>query len=47
VGVILYLLVAGLLTAARLAFPVRPAELTPWHWAAARPQPVIYIVLRY
>lgn len=32
VGVILYLLVAGLVTAARLAFPVRPAELTPGYW---------------
>ena len=27
-----YLLVAGLVTAARLAFPVRPAALTPGYW---------------
>ena len=32
VGVIGYLLVAGLVTAARLAFPVRPAALTPAYW---------------
>jgi len=32
VGVIGYLLVAGLVTAARLAFPVRPGELTPGYW---------------
>ena len=32
VGVIGYLLVAGLVTAARLAFPVRPAALTPGYW---------------
>jgi tellurite resistance protein TehA-like permease len=32
VGVIGYLLVAGLVAAARLAFPVRPAELTPGYW---------------
>jgi tellurite resistance protein TehA-like permease len=32
VGVILYLLVAGLVTAARLAHPIRPAELTPGYW---------------
>jgi tellurite resistance protein TehA-like permease len=32
VGVILYLLVAALVTAAVLAFPVRPAELTPAYW---------------
>jgi hypothetical protein len=31
-GVIGYLLVAGLVTAARLAFPVRPAALTPAYW---------------
>ena len=29
---ILYLLVAGLVTAARLAFPVQPPELTPAYW---------------
>jgi hypothetical protein len=43
VGVIGYLLVAGLVTAARLAFPVRPAALTPRYWG---PGPAIYIVLR-
>lgn len=32
VGVILYLLIAGLVAAALLAFPVRPAELTPAYW---------------
>jgi tellurite resistance protein TehA-like permease len=32
VGVILYLLVAGLVTAAPLSFSVRPAELTPAYW---------------
>jgi tellurite resistance protein TehA-like permease len=30
--VILYLLIAGLVSAALLAFPVRPAELTPGSW---------------
>ncbi len=34
VGVILYLLVAGLVTAPLLAFPVRPSELTPAYWVA-------------
>lgn len=32
VGVVLYLLVAGLTAAVLLAFPVRPAELTPSCW---------------
>ncbi len=32
VGVILYLLVAGLVTVSLLAFPVRPSELTPAYW---------------
>ena len=32
VGIILYLLVAGLVTAALAAFPARPAELTPAYW---------------
>jgi tellurite resistance protein TehA-like permease len=34
VGVVLYLLVAGLVTVSLLAFPVRPSELTPAYWVA-------------
>ena len=32
VGVVLYLLIAALVAAALLAYPVRPAELTPPYW---------------